>query len=113
MTYRAAEITGAGVLTLVVCEDTAPAPDEVLNAVEACGICGADRSDISTTDPAVHRVPGHEVVGKIIALGVGVPEIWKLGQRVGVGRFGGHCETCPQCRAGKFHLCRGFVAQIG
>src|SRR5699024_2775727 len=35
-----------------------------------------------------------------------VPPIWRLGQRVGLGRFGGHCETCRECRRGRFHLCR-------
>src|SRR5215471_14987093 len=52
------------------------------------------------------RVPGHEVVGRIVAIGSGTASIWKLEQRVGVGRFGGHCNECVQCRRGEFHLCR-------
>lgn len=105
-TYRAMEVTAQGRLELV--ERPVPAPDagEVLIAVEACGICGADRGDIEQADPAQRRVPGHEVVGRIIALGAQVPAIWKVGQRVGVGRFGGHCGECRECRRGRFHLCR-------
>lgn len=49
-----------------------PGAGAVLLAVEACGICGADRGDIENADPAVHRVPGHEVVGRIVALGENV-----------------------------------------
>ncbi|WP_258231491.1 alcohol dehydrogenase [Achromobacter pulmonis] len=85
-----------------------PGAGEVLIAVEACGICGADASDIEGADPALqpHRVPGHEVVGRIVELGAGVPARWTIGQRVGVGRLGGHCNECEQCRQGLFQLCR-------
>ena len=48
---------------------------------------------------------GHEVVGRIVALGDGTPSMWKLGQRVGIGRFGGHCNECTRCRQGQFQLC--------
>jgi alcohol dehydrogenase len=51
-------------------------------------------------------VPGHEVVGRIVAIGEGVPSMWRSGQRVGVGRLGGHCNECGQCRQGQFQLCR-------
>ena len=104
-TYRAMQVTTPGTLELV--ERTVPKPGqgEVLIAVEACGICGADVSDIERVDPATQRVPGHEVVGRIAALGQHVASIWNVGQRVGVGRKGGHCLECAQCRAGRFHLC--------
>jgi alcohol dehydrogenase len=80
----------------------------VLIKVEACGICGADVSDIEGADPTLQppRVPGHEVVGRIAALGEHTPSIWKTGQRVGVGRLGGHCNECAQCRQGRFQLCQ-------
>lgn len=39
-------------------------------------------------------------------MGTNVPSMWKVGQRVGVGRMGGHCNQCDQCRQGQFHLCR-------
>lgn len=106
-TYRAMQITMPGMLELVERETPRPGRGEVLIEVEACGICGADASDIERADPSLQppRVPGHEVVGRIIALGDDVPSIWKLGQRVGVGRFGGHCNACAQCRQGRFQLC--------
>lgn len=107
-TYRALVITAPNQLDLV--ERPVPVPDaaEVLIAVEACGMCGADLNDIARVDPAGHkpRVPGHEVVGRIMALGSAMPSIWRVGQRVGVGRLGGHCNECSLCRQGKFNLCR-------
>ncbi len=107
-TYRAMQVTTPGVLELVERQIPAPGRGEVLIAVEACGICGADAADIEGADPALQppRVPGHEVVGRIVALGDAVPSIWKAGQRVGVGRLGGHCNECAQCRQGRFALCR-------
>lgn len=105
-TYRAMAVTAPGRLELVERPVPVPEAGEVLIAVEACGICGADRGDVEKADPAARRVPGHEVVGRITALGPQVPAIWKVGQRVGVGRFGGHCGDCRECRRGKFHLCR-------
>src|SRR5919199_4718485 len=107
-TYRAMQVTSPGILELVERETPTPGTGEVLIAVEACGICGADAADIEGADPSRQppRVPGHEVVGRIVAIGGGVPSIWKLGQRVGVGRLGGHCNECAQCRQGRFQLCR-------
>lgn len=55
------------------------------------------------------RVPGHEVVGIIDAVGPDVPE-WRVGMRVGVGWHGGHCGHCDGCRRGDFITCR--VGQI-
>ncbi len=107
-TYRAMQITVPGRLEPVEREVPEPGAGEVLIAVEACGVCGADVNDIARVDTGGHRprVPGHEVVGRIVALGDGTPSIWRLDQRVGVGRLGGHCNACAQCRRGKFHLCR-------
>ncbi|WP_414439522.1 alcohol dehydrogenase catalytic domain-containing protein [Burkholderia sp. 22PA0106] len=106
-TYRAMQASAPGRLEWVERAMPAPPPDEVLIEVEACGVCGADAADIERADPALTppRVPGHEVVGRIAALGAGVPPIWRLGQRVGVGRLGGHCLICPACRRGQFQLC--------
>jgi alcohol dehydrogenase len=107
-TYRAMQVSRPGILELVRRETPVPGIGEVLIEVEACGICGADAGDIERADPALQppRVPGHEVVGRIAALGAGVASIWKIGQRVGVGRLGGHCNECEQCRQGLFQLCR-------
>lgn len=106
-TYRAMQISRPGLLELVERDTPRPAAGEVLIRVEACGICGADAADIERADAAQPpRVPGHEVVGRIVALGDGVLSTWKLGRRVGVGRLGGHCQECDPCRQGRFQLCQ-------
>lgn len=101
-TYRAMQVTVPGVLELVECEVPQPGPGEVLNAVEACGICDADASDIERSVPPSQppRVPGHEVAGRIRAIGPEVPATWTLGQRVGVGRMGGRCHACTNAGRG-------------
>ncbi len=106
-TYRAMQVGRSGELELVERPIPVPGLEQVLIAIEACGICGADISDIDKADRAARspRVPGHEVVGRIAALGTSVPSTWRLGQRVGVGRLGGHCNECIQCRQGHFQLC--------
>ena len=88
-TYRAMQASQPGVLELVERQTPEPGDGEVLIEVEACGICGADTSDIEGADLSLQppRVPGHEVVGRIVALGKNSPSRWKLGQRVGVGRL--------------------------
>jgi alcohol dehydrogenase len=105
--YRAVQITRPGVLELVERKTPVPGDGQVLIEVEACGVCGADARDIENAAPGSPdaRVPGHEVVGRIVAMGGNTPSIWKPGQRVGVGRLGGHCNECTQCRQGNFQLC--------
>lgn len=106
--YKAMQIGSSGTLELVERDVPQPGAGEVLIQVQACGVCGADATDIQRADPSLRppRVPGHEVVGRIVALGAGTPSIWKVGQRVGVGRLGGHCNECAQCRQGRFQLCQ-------
>lgn len=106
-TYRAMQVTSPGVLELVERKTPEPGPGEVLIRIEACGICGADAGAIEGREAGLQfpRVPGHEVVGRIVALGTGTPSFWQLGQRVGVGRLGGHCHACVPCRRGQFQLC--------
>jgi D-arabinose 1-dehydrogenase-like Zn-dependent alcohol dehydrogenase len=74
--------------------------------VEACGICHSDVVVKERLWPGLQypRVPGHEVAGRIDAVGGNVTE-WKKGQRVGVGWHGGHCFVCEQCRRGAFAMC--------
>jgi alcohol dehydrogenase len=107
-TYRAMQVASPGVLELVERLMPTPAPGEVLIRVEACGLCGADIGDIEGANPSLQppRVPGHEVVGRLVAIGEQVPPMWRLGQRVGVGRLGGHCQACSMCRRGLFNLCQ-------
>jgi alcohol dehydrogenase len=107
MTYRAMQVTADGTLELVIRDRPTPPSGEVLIQVEACGMCGADIADIrnAAADPEVSRVPGHEIVGRIMEIGPNVAPIWRVGQRVGVGRLAGHCGSCAQCRDGSFQLC--------
>jgi len=78
--------------------------------VEACGICHTDAATVTGTYPGLvlPRVPGHEVVGRIEALGSGVSK-WKIGQRVGVGFFGGEDGVCEPCRRGDIVNCQNPV----
>ena len=82
-----------------------PGPGELLIEVAACGICRTDLhvadGDISGKLPVV---PGHEVVGRVVALGEQVEEI-RLGDRVGVPWLGGTCGSCAYCRSGRENLC--------
>ncbi len=83
-----------------------PGPGQVRVQVEACGIC---HSDVFVKDGlwpglAYPRVPGHEVAGRIDAVGDNVTA-WQPGQRVGVGWHGGHCFVCDPCRRGDFAMC--------
>ncbi len=106
-TYKAMQVTRPGELEMVEREIPTPGVGEVLVRVEACGICGADAGAIEGVEGGLQlpRVPGHEVVGHIVALGEDTSRLWRVGQRVGIGRLGGHCNTCKQCRRGYFNLC--------
>ena len=84
-----------------------PARNQVRIKVEACGICHSDALVKEGHWPGIQypRVPGHEIAGRIDAVGADVTN-WKPGQRVGVGWHGGHCFTCDPCRRGNFVLCQ-------
>lgn len=83
--YRVAQVSKPGARETGERDTPSPGTGEVLISVEACGICGADAADIDRADTAMRppRVPGHEVVGPIAALGAGTPSIWKIGQARG------------------------------
>jgi len=83
-----------------------PRPGTVRIKVEACGVCHSDSVVASGGLPGIEypRVPGHEVLGVIDAVGAGVAS-WKSGQRVGVGWNGGYDGTCDACRRGEFFSC--------
>ena len=93
-------------LELVERDIPEPAARQVRIKVQACGICHSDTLTTSGAYPGINypRVPGHEVVGLIDALGADVPD-WKAGMRVGVGWHGGHCGHCDPCRRGDFITC--------
>src|SRR5262249_29432336 len=94
-----------GPLEVVTREIPRPGPGEVLIKVQACGVCHSDFFTVAGIYPIEFpRVPGHEVVGTLEAVGSGVPD-WKVGTRVGVGWHGGHCGHCHSCRRGDFITC--------
>jgi D-arabinose 1-dehydrogenase-like Zn-dependent alcohol dehydrogenase len=104
---RAVQVNPAKQFELVAREVPEPGPGQVRVRVEACGICHSDSVVKEAVWPGLElpRVPGHEVAGVIDALGRGVGN-WQIGQRVGIGWFGGNCGHCDPCRAGDFVLCR-------
>jgi D-arabinose 1-dehydrogenase-like Zn-dependent alcohol dehydrogenase len=83
-----------------------PGATQVRIKVEACGVCHSDALVKEGTWPGIAypRVPGHEVVGIIDAVGSSV-SAWRKGERVGVGWHGGHCFECDSCRKGDFIDC--------
>jgi D-arabinose 1-dehydrogenase-like Zn-dependent alcohol dehydrogenase len=104
---RVAQIARAGeMIEIVEREIPEPAAGWVRIKVQACGICHSDSLVKEGLWPGLQypRVPGHEVVGTVDAVGAGVAQ-WKEGQRVGVGWHGGHCGYCDACRAGDFFGC--------
>jgi len=94
-------------LELVTREVPEPKLDEVRVRVEACGVCHSDSVTVAGLFPFIRypRVPGHEIVGRVDAVGEGVTQ-WKSGQRVGIGWYGGHCRKCEPCRRGDFVACQ-------
>jgi D-arabinose 1-dehydrogenase-like Zn-dependent alcohol dehydrogenase len=84
-----------------------PGRTQVRIKVEACGICHSDVLTKEGLFPGLQypRVPGHEIAGRIDAIGADVTQ-WKRGQRVGVGWHGGHCFVCDPCRRGDFIVCQ-------
>jgi propanol-preferring alcohol dehydrogenase len=87
-------------------EDRAPAAGEIRVAVAACGVC---RTDLHVVDgelpnPRVPIIPGHEVVGRIAAIGAGVEGL-RIGERVGVPWLGHTCGVCPYCVMQRENLC--------
>ncbi|KAM5541041.1 hypothetical protein V8D89_005352 [Ganoderma adspersum] len=84
-----------------------PEEGEVVVKVLACGVCGSD--DAVATGafriPIQYpRIPGHEIVGDIVAVPP-TEKTWTLGQRVGGGWHGGHCLSCSRCRVGDYITC--------
>jgi len=86
--------------------DRQPGPGEIRVKVSACGVCRTDLHvvDGELPDPKVPIVPGHEIVGRIDALGSGVEGL-RLGERVGIPWLGHTCGVCPYCVEGRENLC--------
>ncbi|MFJ9899569.1 alcohol dehydrogenase catalytic domain-containing protein [Streptomyces sp. NPDC091280] len=106
---RVAQVAVAGgEFELVERELPQPGPGHVRIAVEACGICHTDTFFVDAGVPGVRfpLVTGHEIAGRIDALGEGTAALgWRVGDRVAVGWFGGSCGHCTPCRQGDFIVC--------
>ncbi|WP_042424200.1 alcohol dehydrogenase [Streptacidiphilus anmyonensis] len=115
-TYRVAQVAAAGErFTIAEREQTPPGPGHVRIAVEACGVCHSDAYFVGGVLPGLRFpvVPGHEIAGRIAEVGEGTPEVWRVGDRVAVGWFGGSCRVCTPCRQGDFIVCRNLKVPGG
>src|SRR6267143_3455975 len=109
-TYKAVEVSAPGSLRIVERPVSEPGAGQVRSRVEACGICHTDAATVTGIYPGLKlpRVPGHEVVGRIEALGNGVSK-WKIGQRVGIGLIDVEDGVCEPCRRGDIVNCQNPV----
>ncbi|WNV73844.1 alcohol dehydrogenase catalytic domain-containing protein [Geodermatophilus sp. DSM 44513] len=102
---RAVQLSGPGSdVELVEREVPQPGPWQVLVRTAACGVCHSDAMAAGGMASGYPRVPGHEVAGTVAAVGEGVSH-WRVGQRVGIGWFGGACFACRPCREGDVISC--------
>jgi len=87
-------------------EDRDPGPGELRIKVGACGVCRTDLHvvDGELAEPHVPIVPGHEIVGRVDALGRGVEGL-ELGERIGIPWLGHTCGVCPYCLMQRENLC--------
>ena len=86
--------------------DPAPGPGQVLVRIKTCAVC---RTDLHVVDgelphPKLPLIPGHEIVGEVLACGPG-PAPFAIGLRVGIPWLGHTCGACPYCRSGHENLC--------
>ncbi len=115
-TMRAVQVSRpGGPLELVERPVPDPGAGSVRIKVQACGICHSDAMTKEGHWPGIEypRVPGHEVIGVIDAVGRDVPARWQPGQRVGVGWHAWHCGSCDTCRRGDFFACQTGVQVTG
>ena len=106
-TMRVAQVPQPnGPLELVEREIPQPSAGQVRIKVQACGVCHSDSVTKQGLFPNIQypRVPGHEVIGSVDAIGSGVAG-WSAGQRVGVGWHGANCGYCDACRRGDAFAC--------
>jgi D-arabinose 1-dehydrogenase-like Zn-dependent alcohol dehydrogenase len=103
-----------GPLELVEREIPQPSAGQVRIKVQACGVCHSDSVTKQGLFPNIQypRVPGHEVIGSVDAIGSGVAG-WSAGQRVGVGWHGGNCGYCDACRRGDAFACETETLMTG
>jgi D-arabinose 1-dehydrogenase-like Zn-dependent alcohol dehydrogenase len=103
---RAVQVSRRGQLELVERDVPQPRAGTVRIKVEACGVCHSDAATVEGALPGIvyPRIPGHEIVGVVDAIGPGVEDV-PLGRRVGVGWNGGYDGRCDACRRGDFFGC--------
>jgi D-arabinose 1-dehydrogenase-like Zn-dependent alcohol dehydrogenase len=103
-----------GPLEIVERDIPQPAAGTIRIKVQACGVCHSDVLTKQGLFPGIQypRVPGHEVIGVVDALGPGVVG-WTAGERVGVGWNGGYCGYCDPCRRGEFFACQTSTLVTG
>lgn len=99
-----------GTFELVERDVPEPGARQVRIKVEACGVCHSDAFVKSGAFPGLilPRIPGHEIAGRIDAVGANVAA-WRPGDRVGVGWHGGHCFECNACQRGRFIDCENAL----
>jgi propanol-preferring alcohol dehydrogenase len=98
---------GSGRVEAIETPRPVPGPGEVVIEVAACGVC---RTDLHVVDGEVQPsrfpiTPGHEIVGRVVAVGAGVTDP-ACGARIGVAWLGKACGTCEYCTTGRENLCR-------
>ena len=106
--------SASSALAATTIERRQPTASDVQIQILYCGVCHSDlhfaRNEWHFTQyPAV---PGHEIVGKVTAVGSGVKK-FKVGDTVGVGCLVDSCRTCPDCRAGLEQFCNGMIMTYG
>ena len=114
-TMRAAVIPQAGAkFRIEERELPQPARHEVRLRVQACGVCHSDALTVGGRMPGLKypRIPGHEVIGVVEAIGADV-DGWTPGTRVGVGWSSGACGYCLHCRHGDAFACLNFQGATG
>jgi propanol-preferring alcohol dehydrogenase len=105
-----AQVLSAARRPLVAAElpEPRPGPQQLLIAVRACGVCRTDLHvvDGELADPKLPLVPGHEIIGTVLARGESADR-FAIGDRVGVPWLGWTCGVCQYCRSGRENLCDG------
>ncbi len=95
-------------LKMEMLPDPLPGPGEILVKVSTCGICHTELDEIEgRLPPELPVVPGHQVIGKVVAQGPGVRR-FKLGDRVGIAWIYSACGKCRFCESGNENLCPDF-----
>jgi propanol-preferring alcohol dehydrogenase len=91
--------------------EPSPGPEQVLIQVSTCGVCHTELDEIEgrTPPPTLPIIPGHQVVGRVEALGEGTGG-FRIGDRVGVAWIFSACGRCRFCRRGEENLCEQFRA---